>query len=97
MYRQKKNAFRGRSRNQGEGEKADVSMPGIASLIPGRFRSPIAWAAAVPVVAALFFAGWFAIMATTDGDKARLAGGETPSGASGTNDIEMAPASGPAE
>ncbi len=99
MYREKKNAFRGRSRSQdhGEGEKADVPMPGIASLIPGRFRSPIAWAAAVPVIAALFFAGWFAIMATTDGSKARLAGDETSSGAPGADDIEMAPASGPTE
>lgn len=99
MYRQKKNAFRGRSRNQdhGEGEKVDPPMPGITSLIPGRFRSPIAWVAAVPVVAALFFAGWFAIMATTDGSKARLAGDETPSGAPAANDVEMAPASGPAE
>ena len=72
-------------------------MPGIASLIPGRFRSPIAWAAAVPVVAALFVAGWFAMTATTDGSKARLAGDDPSDRTSGTEDIDMMPASGPSE
>jgi diguanylate cyclase (GGDEF)-like protein len=104
MYRQKKMASRARGLRSGVRKDhvvpADVPLPGSASLYPNPLTSVLTWAAVVPAVAVLFFAGWMALKALSLGitpETPRLAGDDGTDGGAISSDIDIMPASGPAE